>query len=179
MRRLSPASSWSTLSTGIAAMVVQLGLATIPFRAWAMACGLTSLTTSGTSGSIRKPEELSMTSTPAAANRGAWALEVVAPAEKIATSRPVGSASEASSTTMSVPRNGSTDPAERAEAKKRIWATGKSRSSRRRRTTAPTWPVAPTTPMRIPALIVRSPRARVPRRRSRVRRRCGRRGRRR
>ena len=44
-----------------------------------------------------------MTRTPAAANRGACAREVVAPAEKIATSRPVGSAVSASSTTICSP----------------------------------------------------------------------------
>ena len=59
------------MSTGIAAMVVQLGLAMMPLRASAIAPGLTSLTTSGTSGSIRQAEELSTTVTPASANRGA------------------------------------------------------------------------------------------------------------
>ena len=96
---------------------MQLGFATMPLRASAMASGLTSLTTSGTSGSMRKPDELSMTSTPASANRGACAFDVVAPAEKMAMSRPLGSAVEASSTTMSSPRNGSVVPALRAEAK--------------------------------------------------------------
>jgi hypothetical protein len=43
---------------------------------------------------------LSITVTPASANRGACALEVVAPAEKMAMSRPVGSAVEASSTDL-------------------------------------------------------------------------------
>ena len=40
-------------------------------------------------------------------------------------SRPLGSAVEASSTTTSRPANGSTVPAERAEAKKRISSIGK------------------------------------------------------
>ena len=65
--RTSPAASCSGLSTGIAAIVVQLGLAMIPLRASATASGLTSLTTSGTSGSMRQAEELSMTTAPAAA----------------------------------------------------------------------------------------------------------------
>ena len=60
-------------------------------------------------------------------------------------SMPDESAVAASSTTMSSPRHGSVVPAERAEAKKRIRPTGKSRSSSSRRMTAPTWPVAPTT----------------------------------
>jgi hypothetical protein len=126
------------LSTGIAAIVVQFGLAMMPFVASSRACGFTSLTISGTSGSIRQALELSMTSTPAAAKRGACTFDIVAPAEKMATSRPDGSAVSASSTTTSVPRNGRVVPALRAEAKKRISAIGKSRSSRRRRTTAPT-----------------------------------------
>ena len=45
----------------------------------AIASGLTSETTSGTSGSIRQAEELSTTITPASAKRGASAREVVAP----------------------------------------------------------------------------------------------------
>src|SRR4051794_26372880 len=69
--RTSPASSCNTLSTGIAAMVVQLGLAMMPLTASPIASGLTSLTTSGTDGSIRKADELSMTMAPAAANFGA------------------------------------------------------------------------------------------------------------
>ena len=85
-----PASACSGWSTGIAAMVVQFGLAMMPLRISASACGLTSLTTSGTSGSRRQAELLSMTVTPASANRGACALEVVAPAEKSAMSRPGG-----------------------------------------------------------------------------------------
>ena len=65
--RTSPAASCSGLSTGIAAMVVQLGLAMIPLRASDTASGLTSLTTSGTSGSMRQAEELSTTTAPASA----------------------------------------------------------------------------------------------------------------
>ena len=53
-------------------------------------------------------------------------------------SRPDGSASSASSTTMSVSFHGSVVPADRAEAKKRISSTGKSRSASSRRITLPT-----------------------------------------
>ena len=116
-RRTSPASSCSGLSTGIAAIVVQLGLAMIPLRASAMASGLTSATTSGTSGSMRNAEELSITVAPAAANRGASSRDDVAPAENRAMSRPVGSAVAASSTVISPSPHGSVVPAERAEAK--------------------------------------------------------------
>jgi hypothetical protein len=66
---------------------------------------------------MRNPDELSITSTPASANRGAWAFEVVAPAEKIATSSPVGSAVAASSTTICSPFHGSVVPALRDDAK--------------------------------------------------------------
>ncbi len=68
--RTSPAASCSGLSTGIAAIVVQFGLAMMPLRTSASACGLTSLTTSGTSGSMRQAEELSTTVAPAAAKPG-------------------------------------------------------------------------------------------------------------
>ncbi len=136
--RSRPASASSTLSTGIAAIVVQFGFAMMPLRTSSRACGFTSLTMSGTSGSMRQALELSMTSTPAAANRGAWIFDIAPPAEKIATSSPLGSAVSASSTTTSSPRNGRVVPALRADAKKRISAIGKSRSTRRRRTTAPT-----------------------------------------
>ena len=65
--RRSPASSCNGRSTGIAAMVVQFGLATMFLRICARAPGLTSLTISGTSGSMRHAEELSMTTVPASA----------------------------------------------------------------------------------------------------------------
>ena len=119
--RTSCAASCSGLSTGIAAIVVQFGLATMPRTAWSSACGLTSLTTSGTSGSIRKALELSMTSAPASAKRCAWARLVVAPALNRAMSRPLGSAVAASSTVTSAgpprPSQGRVDPALRALAK--------------------------------------------------------------
>ena len=84
----------------MAAIVVQFGFATMPLTASSIACGLTSLTTSGTSGSMRHALELSITSAPASANRGACARLPVAPAEKSAMSTPAGSAVAMSSTTM-------------------------------------------------------------------------------
>jgi hypothetical protein len=83
----------------MAAMVVQLGLATMPLGMFRKACGLTSDTTSGTSGSLRQAEELSMTIAPAAAALGASSREVSPPAEKNTMSRPAKSAVAASSTT--------------------------------------------------------------------------------
>ena len=63
----SPASRSSGLSAGMATMVVQLGLATMPFGMSSRAWALTSGTTSGTSGSMRQADELSITMAPAAA----------------------------------------------------------------------------------------------------------------
>jgi hypothetical protein len=103
--------------TGMNAIVVQFGLAMIPFGVERASSPLTSATISGTSGSMRNAEELSITTAPAAANFAAYARDEVAPAENSAMSRPLGSAVSASSTTISVPFQGSVDPAERAEAK--------------------------------------------------------------
>ena len=59
-------------------MVVQFGLAMM-LRGWFFAaCGLISGTTSGTSASIRKADELSITTAPAAAAEGANSLEIAA-----------------------------------------------------------------------------------------------------
>ena len=74
--------------------------------------------------------------------------DIVAPAENSAMSNPDGSAVAASSTTISPPFHGSVVPADRSEAKNRTSSAGKFRSSSNRRMTAPTWPVAPTTPSR-------------------------------
>ncbi len=139
-----------TFSTGMAAMVVQLGLATMPLTASSIACGLTSLTTRGTSGSMRQALELSMTSAPASAKRGAWAREPVAPAEKSATSTPAGSAVATSSTTTEWPPKSIEVPAERAVANRRSSRMGNERSARISSMTVPTWPVAPTTAREIP-----------------------------
>jgi hypothetical protein len=117
--RTRPAASCSGLSTGIAAMVVQLGFATMPLRTSSSACGLTSLTTSGTSGSIRQALELSTTTARAAANLGASSFEVPPPALKMAMSMPLGSAVAASSTTTSRPPTASVEPADRALANRR------------------------------------------------------------
>ena len=110
----------------------------MPFGALWISPGLTSLTTSGTSGSIRHADELSITMTPAAANRGASSRDDAAPDENRAMSSPVGSASAASSTVISLPFHGNVVPAERAEAKYRISSTGNSRSASSRRITPPT-----------------------------------------
>ena len=137
------------MSTGIAAIVVQLGLATIPFGMSSRSSAFTSDTTSGTSGSLRQALELSTTIAPAAATRGAHSLDVEPPLENRATSSPEKPAVAVSSTVMSSPFHGSVVPADRALAKYRISSTGKPRSSRRVRMTLPTCPVAPKTPIRM------------------------------
>jgi len=122
----------------MAAIVVQLGFAMIPLRAARAADAFTSATTSGTSGSIRHADELSITVTAAAANRGACTRDIEAPAENSAISNPAGSADAASSTTMSAPSQGNVEPADREEAKYRISSTGNARSASIRRITPPT-----------------------------------------
>ena len=138
MSRSRPASASSTLSTGIAAIVVQFGFAMMPLRTSSSACGFTSLTMSGTSGSMRQALELSMTSTPAAAKRGAWTFDIAPPAEKIATSRPrrVGRLGILDDDVLAAERKRRAGAARRRE--EADLAIGKSRSTRRRRTTAPT-----------------------------------------
>ena len=130
-------------------IVVQLGLATMPFRIELNAAALTSGTTSGTSGSIRQAEELSTTTAPASVNRGARTREAPPPMENKARSSPERSAVAASSTSTSTPRNARTRPTERGEASSRSSSTGNARSSRIARMTDPTCPVAPTTATRI------------------------------
>src|SRR5262245_44869525 len=100
----------------MAAIVVQLGLATMPLGIEVKRSALTSDTTSGTSGSIRHADELSITTAPAAANRGASSRDEAAPAENRAIWRPLTSAVAASSTTISPPFHGSARPADRADA---------------------------------------------------------------
>ena len=131
----------------MAAMVVQFGFAIMPFGRTSIVCGLTSLTTSGTSGSIRQAEELSITTAPAAANLGASSREVAAPAKNRTISSPAGSAAAASSTAISRPPQYSRLPADRDEANKRTVSVEKRRSARTRRIASPTTPVAPTIPI--------------------------------
>ncbi len=130
-------------------MAVQLGLATMPFGIEARAPGLTSLTTRGTSGSMRQADVLSMTIAPAATSLGAICREAVAPVEHSAMSRPEKSALAASSTATWPSPQGRRRPAERADAKYLMSSSGKDRSARTERITVPTCPVAPKTPTRM------------------------------
>ncbi len=86
--RRSPASRCNGASTGMATMVVQLGLATIPLSMWSRASALTSATTRGTPGSMRHAEELSMTVAPASTMRGESWRDASAPTDMSAMSTP-------------------------------------------------------------------------------------------
>ncbi len=128
----------------IRSIVVQLGLAMIPRGRSLTAWSFTWATTSGTSGSIRKAEELSTTTAPAAANAGAKRRERSPPAEKRAMSTPAGSDTARSSTSI-FPHGVSTlVPAERSEAKRRRSSAGNPRSTTISSMVRPTAPVAPT-----------------------------------
>jgi len=83
-------------------MVEQLGLAMMPrFLYPATASGLTSGTTSGTSGCMRKCDVLSMTTAPALAARGLCSADTFAPGDDSTMSMPSKSKA-ASSRTFSV-----------------------------------------------------------------------------
>ena len=103
-RERRPASSWSGLSTGMATIVVQLGLATMPLGMSSRSAAFTSGTTSGTRSSMRQALELSTTMPPAAAMAGEMTFDEVAPAALRAMSMPEKSAPSASSTVIDVPR---------------------------------------------------------------------------
>src|SRR3546814_18319109 len=99
-------------------MVEQLGLAMMlrlpePLRAW----GLTSGTTSGTSGSMRNCEVLSITTAPFRAALGEYSAEILAPGEENTRSMPRKSkvARFCTFTTSSSPKAISL-PTERSEA---------------------------------------------------------------
>ena len=128
-------------------MVLQFGLAMMRRRVWrASACGFTSGTTRGTSGSMRKWLVLSMTMQPAAAARGAWTAETAAPGLNRPRWQPAKSK-------LSVLRTVSTAcspkltcwPAERGEASATTSLTGKARSDSVLMISRPTAPGAPTT----------------------------------
>src|SRR5580692_11553397 len=124
-------------------MAQQLGLAMMPAcprTAW----GLISGTTSGTLGSMRKADELSITVAPARTAIGAKRLDVAPPAENSAISTPSKLDSVSSCTARAASPNGRLLPAERAEANRRSSRSGKRRRSRQRISSTPTAPVAPT-----------------------------------
>src|SRR5215207_4319866 len=128
-------------------MVVQLGLATMPL--WpSRASGFTSETTSGTSSCIRHWEELSTTTAPASAKRGAQSALTPEPAEKRATSKPRIDSSFSGWTESFPAPQAMLRPAERSEANGTTSSAGNERSRRTSSIVAPTAPVAPTTATR-------------------------------
>jgi len=127
-------------------IVVQLGFATMPrFLYCAIASGLISGTTSGTSGSIRNADELSTTTAPDSHAAPANSLLREAPAENRAMSIPLNASFDSNSTGNSSPANFRRLPTERSDARRRMFFTGNFRSSRICRKTSPTAPVAPAT----------------------------------
>src|SRR5208283_4802099 len=97
-------------------MVEQLGLAMIPsFQA--TSCGLTSGTTSGTFGSMRKALELSTTTAPAAAAIGLHSREILAGVLERTISTPENALAEIAWIGCFSPRNQTDLPALRAEAR--------------------------------------------------------------
>ncbi|MFT3686251.1 MAG: hypothetical protein QM783_15245 [Phycisphaerales bacterium] len=85
-------------------IALQLGLAMmLPFPRGGRASELISGTTSGTLGTMRKAEELSMTTTPASAAAGANCLLGPEPAESRAQSTPLCQPSISGSTMSSPP----------------------------------------------------------------------------
>ncbi len=69
--RSMPAARWSGASAVTSTIVVQLGHDTMPFGRSCTSPGLTSLTTSGMSGSMRNAAELSTTRAPLSTAWGA------------------------------------------------------------------------------------------------------------
>ena len=99
--------------------------------------------TSGTFGSIRKAEELSITTAPAFTAAGENFLEVPPPAENSAMSTPSKECSVSSSITIFSPRKSTVLPAERALASALSLPTRKPRRSMVAMNSAPTAPVTP------------------------------------
>jgi hypothetical protein len=108
-----------------------------------MRLALISGITSGTVGSMRKAEELSMTTAPALTAIGANFLEMPAPAENSAISTPSNESLRSSSMTIRSPRNSMVLHAERALASALSLPTRKPRLSMVAMNSAPTAPVTP------------------------------------
>ena len=123
-------------------MVVQLGLAMMPL-CFLASSGLISGMTSGTSGSMRNALELSTNTAPALTMAGANLLAMSFSAAPSTMSMPLKASSQASSTAMSCPFQGSSCPTDRSDASRCSSATGKSRSARIFIISQPTAPVAP------------------------------------
>src|SRR5215831_9646408 len=117
----------------------------MPLGRWATISGLTSGTTSGTSGSMRNAPELSTTTAPRAAAIGAHCAETSSGTSNMATSTPSKTSALNACTSVWRPRTRSWRPADRAEATRRISPQTSSLVESRSSITVPTAPVAPTT----------------------------------
>ena len=138
-------SRCSAPSAAIIDSVVQLGFAMIPLGRCAAASALTSGTTSGTSGSIRKAPELSTATAPRSAAMGAHCALTSSGTSNSAMSTPSKTSGASACTVRSAPRTRMTLPAERGEATRRISLHGTlSRASMMSIIVVPTAPVAPT-----------------------------------
>ena len=116
---------------------------------WAKAAsGFTSGTTNGTSGSIRKALELSITTAPARAATGAHWRDTEPPAEASTTSTPSKAEASTGRIASDVPCQAMLWPAERGDARGISSATGKLRSASNSSNSWPTAPVAPSTATR-------------------------------
>src|SRR5215210_2500000 len=129
-------------------MVVQLGFATMPLCP-SSASGFTSDTTSGTSSCMRHCEELSTTTAPASAKRGAHSALTPEPAEKSAMSKPWIDSPSSGCTVSFVSLQSMLRPADRSEANGTSSSAGNERSRNTSSMVDPTAPVAPTTATRI------------------------------
>src|SRR5829696_4020533 len=133
---------WIGHSGTSAVIAEQFGTAMMPLCS-RMRAALISGITSGTSGSMRKTEELSITTAPALTAAGENFREVPLPAENSAMSTPWNDFSVSSSITILSPRKSIVLPAERALASAFSLPTGKARLSMVAMNSAPTAPVTP------------------------------------
>lgn len=136
------------LCSGASAMsviiVVQFGFAMMFLGMDLAASGLISGTMSGTSGSMRKADELSITMQPAFAAEGANSREIPPPAEKRAISTPSKLSCVSSWMVISSPQKFLVCPADLAEASSVSLLIGNFLSARQLSISSPTAPVAPT-----------------------------------
>ncbi len=134
---------WIGHSGTSAVIAEQFGTAMMPLCS-RMRLALISGITSGTFGSIRNAEELSITTAPAFTAAGENLREMPAPAENNAMSTPSKDFSVSSSMTILSPRKSMVLPADRALASALSLRTGKARLSMVAMNSAPTAPVTPT-----------------------------------
>ena len=139
-----PAASCSGLSATTICIVEQFGLATIP-RCASSASGLTSETTSGTSSCIRHAEELSTTTAPAAAKRGAHSPRGRAAGGE---DRDVEALDRLVGQRLHDPTPSQLAAGRALGGERHDLARGEAALAQQLQHHAPTWPVAPTTATR-------------------------------